>query len=175
MKSWFTHSIKGYRPLWRAHGVLLPFPCVNNSRTLIFKIHRPSSFSIFFIFLTFSSNKHWWWLHVFSFNGRRTIKSRVAPPSEGRLQHCTSKQTREREREISLMLSYIFTPKQTHFWSQIFKKNNPYNHNIQFISMTNLIPKTFLKLILFINFTWKLLFMWNLRLTLSFDSEGTHF
>ena len=33
--------------MWRACGVLIPSPCVNNSRTLIFKIHRPSYFWFF--------------------------------------------------------------------------------------------------------------------------------
>ena len=38
LKSCYAHSIKGYRPLWWARGVLIPSPYVNNSWTLIFKI-----------------------------------------------------------------------------------------------------------------------------------------
>jgi len=72
LKSWFAHSIRGCRPLWWARGVLIPSPCVNDSWTLIFKICRPSTFSIL-VFPTFSSNKHWWRLHAFSFLERCTL------------------------------------------------------------------------------------------------------
>jgi len=37
------------------------------------------------VFLTFSSNKHWWWLRVFSFLGRRTREPRFTLPPKGRL------------------------------------------------------------------------------------------
>ena len=37
------------------------------------------------VFLTFSSNKRWWWLCAFSFLGRRTRESHVALPYKGRL------------------------------------------------------------------------------------------
>ena len=68
--------------------------CVNNSRTVIFKIRRPSTFSIL-VFPMFSSNKHWLWLHVFSFNGRCTPwpmrETLFTPPSKNRLRHNKSR------------------------------------------------------------------------------------
>ena len=65
------------------------FPMRKCFSNLHFKIHRPLTFSIL-VFSMFSSNKHWWQLHAFSFLGRRTIESRVAPPSEGKLWHMVS-------------------------------------------------------------------------------------
>ena len=50
----------------------LPNPHLKNMQTVVF-----------LVFPTFSSNKRWWRLHVFSFLGRRTIESHVAPPPEG--------------------------------------------------------------------------------------------
>ena len=51
LKSRYAYWIKGYRPLWRAHEVLIPSLCINNSWTLIFKIRRLSFFGFSNVFL----------------------------------------------------------------------------------------------------------------------------
>ena len=45
---------------------------------------NPQTF-VFLVFLTFSSNKRWWWLRAFSFLGRCTRESHVALLPKGRL------------------------------------------------------------------------------------------
>ena len=74
MKSCFAHSIKGYCPLLQVHGVLIPSLCINNSRTLTFKIPRPSLVATPRVF----------------FMKRCTFVFRLALPPKGRLRQLTT-------------------------------------------------------------------------------------
>ena len=105
--SWFAHSIRGCRPLWRALRVLIPSPCVNNSRTLIFKIRRPSTFSIL-VFPTFSSNKHWWWLHAFFFPWKTHNRVSRRAPSEGQVATVGDSTGDVRELGHSVSVQYFY-------------------------------------------------------------------
>ena len=78
----FAHLIKGCHPLWQTRGMLIPSPHINNSQSLILKIHRPP----FLVFLTFFSNKCWWWLPRVFLSWKMHHWVSLALPSKGRLQ-----------------------------------------------------------------------------------------
>ena len=104
MKSRFAHSIKGRCPLWRAREVLIPFLCVNNSWTILFKIRRP-----LLVFLTFSLNKRWWRLPLVFSVGDECALLIYFPSSSRRKAGCDKWQLHWGDvRELSHLVSVQF-------------------------------------------------------------------
>jgi len=75
----------------------------------------------------------------------------------------------------SYMLPYIFKPNKLIFEVKKFNINSPYYCNSVQIRDKLFILLKVLKLVLFVNFAWKLQFKWNLRLNIRFNMQRTHF
>ena len=93
-----TSKIKRNKRLgWQFHTILksrlLSFGTnVRGANTFLKRKYNSRIWNILYdrfpsIFLTFSTNKHWWRLHAFSSFGRHTREPRLAHPQKGRLRH----------------------------------------------------------------------------------------